>query len=274
MAVPKSLMLVWVVLGLANLLFSIMAFATGFSAGISQALSGEDVAAFYPSEATLASSVLGLLWGLMLVYFIGVMRTDIKTIVQRLVEAVRGKSEELLSSGEVTRAMAAGEMRRLAEDVRNSVRISSPWALPIVLGVLLFSVTGASAYITSLTQEVILDPLAALESVVLLVVLSLVMSAAALAYLVILLYSLHTINRHLGHVDRVAGSIADTLSRLKPTDTQARGRRLGGRRTLLYIILTLITLGFFLIYWVWGLNGDLGECETRVEDLLSQLKLT
>ncbi|MEM4591518.1 MAG: DUF4234 domain-containing protein [Nitrososphaerota archaeon] len=274
MAVPKSLMLAWMVIGVANLLLSIMAFATGFSAGISEALSGEDMAVLPPPEVTLASSVLGLLWGLMLIYFIGVMRTDIKTIAQRLAEAARGKSEELLSSGETTRAMAAGEMRRLTEDLGNSVRISSPWVLPIVLGVLMVSVTGASAYITSLTQEIVLDPLAALESIFLLVALSLVLSVAALAYLVVLLYSLHTINRLLGHVDRVSGSIADVLSRLKPPDTRTQGRRLGSRRTLLYIILTLITLGFFLIYWVWALNSDLGECETRVEDLLSQLKLT
>ncbi|MEM1923329.1 MAG: DUF4234 domain-containing protein [Nitrososphaerota archaeon] len=267
-------MLAWMVIGVANLLLSIMAFATGFSAGISEALSGEDMAVLPPPEVTLASSVLGLLWGLMLIYFIGVMRTDIKTIAQRLAEAARGKSEELLSSGETKRAMAAGEMRRLTEDLGNSVRISSPWVLPIVLGVLMVSVTGASAYITSLTQEIVLDPQAALESIFLLVALSLVLSVAALAYLVALLYSLHMINRLLGHVDRVSGSIADVLSRLKPPDTRTQGRRPGSRRTLLYIILTLITLGFFLIYWVWALNSDLGECETRVEELLSQLKLT
>ncbi|MEM4185064.1 MAG: hypothetical protein QXE50_05380, partial [Nitrososphaerota archaeon] len=64
-------MLAWMVIGVANLLLSIMAFATGFSAGISEALSGEDVAVLPPPEVTLASSVLGLLWGLMLIYFIG-----------------------------------------------------------------------------------------------------------------------------------------------------------------------------------------------------------
>ncbi|MDW8044089.1 MAG: S49 family peptidase [Nitrososphaerota archaeon] len=64
---------------------------------------------------------------------------------------------------------------------------------------------------------------------------------------------------------------SESLSRLKPAGDSVKRRRIGRRSTLLYALLTLITLGVFLLYWVWALNEDLSECERRSGDLLEFL---
>lgn len=264
-------MLAWLAIGLANLLASIIAFFAGFSAGLAQALETGEAPALLPPEVTLISTVLGLTWGLMLAYFTGVMRVDLRAAAARLVESLRGRSGELQSSGDVTKAIIAGEIRRVAEELSSSVRISNPWPLPTAIGVLLLLITGASVYITPLSQEVAADPLAAIEILIFLAAISLIVAVAALAYIILLIYTLHMVNRHIGHIDRAINSSADALSRISPLQAMVMGRRLGGRRTLLYIVLTLVTLGFFLLYWVWTLNSDLAECETRAANLHTHL---
>ncbi|MCS7142156.1 MAG: DUF4234 domain-containing protein, partial [Candidatus Nitrosocaldus sp.] len=56
-----------------------------------------------------------------------------------------------------------------------------------------------------------------------------------------------------------------------PVSDSVKRRRIGKRSTLLYALLTLITLGVFQLYWVWALNEDLSECERRAGELLRLL---
>lgn len=274
MAVPRPLVLAWVIIGAANILLLVTTLLVGFSAPTQPLDTGEAVALSSPGLATV-STVLSSLWGIVLVYFLGVMRSDVKSITSRLVDALRNKSSELQASSDESRALVAGNMGRAAVELANAVRMPSPWGLPVLAGVLLLTAIGASVYIAFLSQQVPpANPLEAIETLFLIATLGLISSTVAFIYLVVVLYALSSLNWYLGNIDLAMSSSFEALSNLVAVEEGVKGRKLGRRSAALYVILTLITLSFFMLYWLWALNGDLAKCERRADSLLTLLSRT
>ncbi|MCX8202943.1 MAG: DUF4234 domain-containing protein [Nitrososphaeria archaeon] len=266
MAVPRPLMVVWVLVWFVGGTISVPWVLVQLSAG----LTGEDP----PPTVfglSVASTSIGLLWGLMTVYFLGVMRSEARSTAAQLVDALRGKSVELKSSGDATRALVAGSLERVSDELANPSVLQNPWPLLVVAGALLVASAPLSTVVSSLALEVAADPLAAVEELSLIMALGTVGLVIALLHVVLLLYALHSLNGLLGVLDRSVSFSFESVSRLVPVSDSVKRRRIGERSTLLYALLTLITLGVFQLYWVWALNEDLSECERRAGELLRLL---
>ncbi|RLE77416.1 MAG: hypothetical protein DRJ56_02405 [Thermoprotei archaeon] len=109
------------------------------------------------------------------------------------------------------------------------------------------------------------------EELMLYAAVSLAGSALLIVCLVFTVYALHVVNGDLFRAEGIeeellvaVRGLADRLG-LEPVSAE-RGFRVSKRSTALYVVLTIVTLGYFMLYWVYAavfkdLNGHLAEDE-------------
>jgi len=100
---------------------------------------------------------------------------------------------------------------------------------------------------------------------------SLIGAILLLTYLVLIMYTLYILNDDLYHMDRVEDELATVVrtitNKLSITLTDIeRTFKVNKRSAALYVLLTLITLNYFMLYWIYAtifkdLNNHLKEDE-------------